>query len=270
MNKHGILSMSGEQYRAADGISKSDLDWIAPPRTPAHFRAKKSAVIKAEETPAMRLGSLTHRAILEPDTMEGAFVIKPEDMSYATKDGKAWREEQALPIIMADEAHSIGRMVDSVWANKSAARILKDAKTEMSLFAEDENGTTRKCRLDALTGGNIIPDIKTCASADVAEFERSIAKYRYYVQAAYYLDICELLEMDKKHFVFICVEKAEPYAVAVYSLAQQAIEFGRAEYKRDLAVYRQCLESDSWPGFSDVISEVGLPSWMSKQLESVL
>jgi len=270
MKQHGILSMSGEQYRAADGISKSDLDWIAPPRTPAHFRARKSGVIKSEETPAMRLGSLTHRAILEPDTMAGAFVVKPDDMSFTTKEGKAWKAEQTLPIIASDEANSISRMVDSVWANKSAARILKDAQTEKSLFAEDEHGTTRKCRLDALTGGNIIPDIKTCASADVAEFERSIAKYRYYVQAAYYLDICELLEMDKKHFVFICVEKTEPYAVAVYSLAHQAIELGRAEYKRDLAVYRQCLESDCWPGFSDVISEVGLPAWMAKQLEAIV
>jgi hypothetical protein len=71
----GILSLPEGQYRAAEGISKSSLDWIAPPRTPAHYKAKCDGLIKDEQTPAMRLGSMIHRAILEWDSLD--YVVKP-------------------------------------------------------------------------------------------------------------------------------------------------------------------------------------------------
>lgn len=266
----GILTLSEEQYRASEGISNSDLSWIAPPRTPAHYRAKKDGLIPAMTTPAMRMGSLVHRAVLEPDTM-GEFVTRPESIDYRTKDGKAWRDDNADKIILShDDACTIGAIVDSVWSHPIAKRIFKNAQTEQCIFAEDADGMIRKGRLDALVEGSSIPDLKTSASADPQEFEKSIGKFRYHVQAAYYLDLCALVGIDKRDFVFVVVEKEAPYAVAVYSLDEDAIRLGRMEYQRDLAAVRNCTAQNHWPAFPPDIRVIGLPAFMRKQVEGLL
>jgi exodeoxyribonuclease VIII len=267
----GILSLPEAQYRAAEGISKSALDYIAPPRTPAHFKAYIDGLLRVETTPAMRLGSMIHRAILEPETVAGAWVVKPHGMNFATKEGKEWKAAQDKPIITADEADTITGMRESVWAHPAVKRVLANAKTECSLFANGEDGVLRKARIDALPeGGNVIVDIKSCQSADPDMMAKSVVSYRYDVQAAYYLDLCQLLGMDKTEFLFVCVEKQPPYAVAVYALDQQAIEWGRKQYQRDLAAVRHCMAEDHWPSFTTDITTLGLPAWATKQMEAVI
>ena len=267
----GILSLPEAQYRAAEGISKSMLDWIAAPRTPAHYRAKVDGLIKDEQTPAMRLGQIIHRAILEPDTVKGAWVVRPEGMVFTTKEGKEWKAAQTLPIITAEEEATITGMRDSVHAHPAVKRVLANARTEVSLFANGEDGVLRKARIDALPeSGNVIVDIKSCQSADADMMAKSVASYRYDVQAAYYLDICKLLGIDKSEFLFVCVEKQPPYAVAVYALDQTAIEWGRKQYQSDLALLRHCEAENHWPAFTQEITTLSLPAWAQKQAEAVL
>ena len=265
----GILSLPEAQYRAAEGISKSMLDWIAPPKTPAHYRAKVDGLIKDEQTPAMRLGSMIHRAILEPETVKGAWVVRPEGMVFTTKEGKEWKASQTLPIITAEEEATITGMRDSVHAHPAVKRVLANARTECSLFAHGEDGVLRKARIDALPeGGNVIVDVKSCQSADPDLMAKSVVSYRYDVQAAYYLDICRLLGIDKSEFLFVCVEKQPPFAVAVYALDQDAIEWGRKQYRRDLSAIADCETKDEWPSFTTDITTLALPAWAQKQAEA--
>lgn len=265
-----VLSMAEAQYRKAEGISKSDLDYIAPPRTPAHFKALKDGLMPKVESPAMRMGSIIHRAVLEPDTMEGAYSVRPEKLDLRTAEGREWKTAQGeKEILTAAEWSTVIGVRDSVWAHPYAKRILKDAQTEMCLFAEDD-GIVRKARLDALVGGSAIPDLKTAGSADPMEFERSLGRFRYHVQAAYYIDLCRLIGIPKDQFLFIVVEKEPPYAVAVYSLDQDAIDLGRMEYKRDLGMVKDCLEKGVWPSFTTDITVVSLPEYIRKQVEGLL
>jgi len=265
----GILSLPEKQYREAEGISKSALDYIAPPRTPAHFKAYIDGLFKTETTPAMRLGQMIHRAILEPDALEVS--VKPEGLNLSTKEGREWKAAQIKTVITQDEYATITGMRDSVHAHPAVKRVLDDARTEVSLFASGEDGVLRKARIDALPeGGNVIVDIKSCQSADADMMAKSVASYRYDVQAAYYLDICALLGLDKSEFLFVCVEKQPPYAVAVYALDQQAIEWGRKQYQRDLALVKHCMAEDHWPSFTQDITTLALPAWAQKQAESVL
>lgn len=262
-----VRTLSYEQYRAADGVSKSDLDWIAPPRTPAHFKAREDGLITEEETPAMRFGALLHRCVLEPDTAADAFTVKPDDVDYRTKAGREWRDTQEKPIIAGEEADAINGIIASIRRHPRARLLIHTGESERCLFAEDSEGTLRKARADKLVSGDVLPDLKTCSSADMGELERSIWKYRYHVQAAYYLDLARLCGIDKTHFAFVCAEKAYPYAVAVYALESDAIEIGRRQYQRDLAVYRQCVEKDRWPSFPEAITPIGLPAWAYKMME---
>lgn len=275
MSKHnGILSLGEEQYRAAEGISKSDLDWIAPPRTPAHYLAKKLGMIETETTPAMRLGQIVHRAILEPDSAD--YVVKPAGMNFATKEGKEWRAAQTAPIITAEEAKMVVGIADAVNTHPAAKLLLAASRgnTEKCLFAEDDRGALRKGRVDALPqDSNIIVDLKTTSCADaMGGMETSMAKFRYHVQAAYYLDLCNMIEAagQREKFVLICCEKEPPFAVAVYAIDDMAVEAGRLEYQRDLALVRHCEAEDNWPAYSKEILTLGLPAWYQKQIEAVL
>lgn len=269
---NGILSMPAEQYRSAAGVSKSMLDDIAPPKTPAHFWAEHvgKTIVEKEPTPAQALGTLVHRCILEPDTMTDAFHVKPDGMTSTTKEGKAWRDEhQDRPIITADVAGYITDMRDAVHAHPKARALIAGGKTEQSLFCEDANGVLRKARLDVLSAGNIIPDLKTCASAAAEDMEASNGDYRYFVQAAYYIDLCQLLGIDKEAFCTICVEKEPPHLVAVYSIPQWLIDAGRVCYRRDMALYRHCVETGEWSGYGNSIMELGVRPWLQKQLEQI-
>src|SRR5688572_8382434 len=90
MSDHlGIIpTLSHEQYLAAPGVSHSMLKVIRD-QSPAHLRSQMSA--PKEATPSQRIGTLTHALLLQPDTMAGAFHVRPADMNFTTKEGKAWR-----------------------------------------------------------------------------------------------------------------------------------------------------------------------------------
>lgn len=259
--------MSYAAYAAAEGVSKSMLDHLAHPQTPAHFKAWREEVEMPTE--AQQFGILLHRCLLENDTIKGAFAVRPAGLDCRTKAGKEWMEANSgLQILTEQQAKTIDACVSSLWQHPNASRLLKGADFERSLFATDAQGTLRKCRLDALNKGNVLVDVKTCLSAAAPDFEKSIVNYRYHVQAAYYIDLCKLLGIEKEHFCFLCVEKTPPYAVAVYDLEPDVIRFGRTIYQRDLQVYRNCVESGEWPGYPTEITTIGVPLWARKEMEN--
>lgn len=264
-----IIEMTADAYHLAGGVSKSMLDQLAHPKTPAHLRAYLDEP-RPEPSDAMEFGSALHSALLQPDTMS-KYAIRPEGLDMRTKTGKEWAEANSdRPVLTKPRAVIIERCVANCWAHPVAKRLLKDADFERSLFASDSHGTLRKGRLDALPrAGNIIPDVKTCASAAPDDFEKSVADYRYMVQAAYYLDLAELCGIERSHFLFICVEKTPPYAVAVHELDPMVIEYGRKLYQRDLTVYRQCVETGVWPGYPQTVQVIGVPKWLQREVEAM-
>lgn len=246
------------------------LEWLTPPKTPAHFKAKYiDKLIPDEETPALVMGSIVHRCVLEPDTMAGAFHIKPDGMNFATKDGKAWRtEHEDCPIISAENADAINGMRDSVWRHPKASAILKASEFERSAFAND-NGLLLKARFDALPKtGNVIADLKTCESADLESVEKAMFQYGYFRQAAFYMRVANLLGMKRNYFVFIFVEKSPPYAVACYTPTDDVLNAGEMMVSRDLQLLRNCYAEDNWPGYSTDIEPCALPAWAMKQIEA--
>lgn len=265
----GILSMTGEQYRAADGISKSMLDAIEPEYGhPALYYAKHVAkTLVQEETPAMRLGTITHRALLEPDTLFGAFHVKPEGFDGRTKAGKEWLTAHAdKPALTQSEAQGVNAMRDAVWRHPVAKRLLYGAATEQSLFANDSKGTLRKCRIDAIPRtGTFLVDLKTIRSADMDTIEKAITDHRYYVQGAYYIDAARLLGMDKDAFAFVFVESEAPHDVVCVRLDEGCEAAGRQHYERDLQTVRHCTETGKWPGRSDTLGTAGRTRWAIKK-----
>lgn len=266
----GIHSLSYEQYAMSAGINVSSLSLLTPPSTPAHFRAAFiDRTAKLDETEALTFGTWEHRLVLEPDTIEGAFYVKPRGMSFAKTEGKQWRDAHSdKPIIPEDDVTDLIGIRDALWAHPTVKRLLAGAETERCLFATDSAGALRKARLDALTKGSVIPDLKTCERADEFAFAKQIASYGYYRSAAWYLDICNLLGIEKTAFCFIAVEKKPPYAIAIWSLDEVTIEHGRRQNERNLAVYRECMKTGEWPSYPAEIGVISLPAWLQKEMEN--
>ena len=267
--------MPAEDYHAALGVSNSMLKRMDP--TPAHFQAYLTEPFEA--TPAMILGTLAHSLVLEPEKDLPSLAIKPEDMKFSTREGKEWRAAQRAAgnlIITTDAYRSLVGMVESIAAHPVASKIVKNAETELSLFARnpafDEffgaDNPLLKCRLDIAPVGNFLADVKTCEDAG-DDFAKTVFNYGYYQQAAYYIDLWNLLHPHdpKEHFIFIAVEKSPPYAVRVVKLKQAAIRAGRGLYVQRLARYVDCVKANHWPAYPTDIQEIDIPAWAHASLE---
>jgi hypothetical protein len=254
--------MDATTYRATEGISASDIKWILPPRTPAHYHAYKTGLIVREETRALVLGTLCHLAVLEPERLATAFAVRPAGLDFRTKDGKAWRDAQGeKPILDETEAAMLDGMSKSVAAHPAAAALLDGAQREVSLFKEHRTGLRLKGRLDVL-GNGYVADVKTAEAGDAGGFAAAVFRYNYHVQAAMY---CQLAGVER--FSFITVEKVAPFAVAVYDLSAKALQVGLNSLNYALDTITACEEAGEWPAYARDAQTLDLPAWAYKLAE---
>jgi len=257
---HSAAELSNAAYRALDAVSKSDLDLIA--RSPAHW---KYAI--PEETPAMRIGSAVHCVVLEPESFAARYVSAP-DIDRRTKAGKEafaeFETEHAGKIVLSVEDSVLcQRIAESVRAHPRAAALLSAGQPEVSAFWNDPEFNVRcRARYDWLTPDGLALDLKTTQDASASAFAKSCAAFRYHVQSAWYQDgYLQATGELPLGFVFIAVEKAPPCAVALYELDGDAVDYGRALARRDLARYVTARELDVWPAYPETVQPLSLPRW---------
>lgn len=258
-----VRGMTNADYHALPSVSKSGLDLIR--KSPAIYKYRREN--PQLPTPAMRMGTLTHTAILEPDRMSELIVAPAVDRR--TSAGKAaWEafliQSEGREIVTADELDQLDGIRRAVWAHPAASKALGMLReVETSIFWTDpEAGIECRCRPDGIMANGAILDVKTTKDARPDEFARSIANYRYHVQAAFYSDgYAAAFGSPPKGFMFLAVETEPPYLVACYVLDAKAVIRGRAEYQQDLATYKTCVETDTWPGLSADPIIIDLPRW---------
>jgi hypothetical protein len=252
-------------YHADPAVSASHLHAVA--KSPQHYWARFLDPDRTplEPTAAMRLGSLVHCAVLEPDELGKRY---SRCASRTTKAGKEQAAELAARGIEAvsDSDWSLAvAMNGSVRNHPAASALLKHGKAEQSFWWNDSTtGLRCKCRPDWFYGSTII-DLKTTTDASPAGFARSVANFRYHVQASHYLAGLHGAE----RFVFIAVEKTAPYAVAVYELDADALAAGNELRLRDMRMIADCRATAEWPGYGDHLQTLSLPSWALRNETSI-
>lgn len=265
MKNEMIHDMPAPDYHAHPAISKSGLDQVR--KSPAHYKHWLTA--PREETAAMRLGTLTHLSVFQPELYRSRVVVAPI-VDKRTKEGKSiWEqfkvENDGKDIVTHDDAVTIREMTTSV-RGSDAGLMITGGAAEVSLFAT-QNGVDCKARLDYVVD-DVIVDLKTTEDASPAAFARSVANYRYHVQAAHYLALARELGMEAKRFVFIAVEKEAPYAIARYELDPADLMLAEADRQKHLARYASCQAFDSWPSYSYEIKILTLPKWATNNNDS--
>jgi hypothetical protein len=215
-------------------------------------------------TAAMRLGTLAHKAILEPEAFDSHF----DDfyMWSPTKglDTKAAIEARMMNpdkiLLTPEHVDKIKFMRDAVYRHKLAAYLLQKCnQRELSGVAPDTDlGIVRKIRVDACNGlgkpgtswSDDLVDLKS--TRNVPNFGREIRNFEYDIQAAYYLDTDAMITgKPRQGFLFIAVSNIPPYCARVYNLLPEAIEKARIIYKRRLAALADSYIHRHWEAYEN-------------------
>jgi exodeoxyribonuclease VIII len=259
--------LAAEYHADKTRVSKHGLDLIR--RAPAVYHARLTAPPEGR-TPAQRWGTLVHLYTLEWDNVPKETAIVPGDIDRRTKAGKeAWdafvREAGSREPVTRDEHAELVRIAEAVHDHPTAGRILAGgyaSTAEMSLYWTDtDTGVKCRARPDQVTVDMLAVDLKTTLNASADAFQRDAWKYRYHVQAAFYLDALRTLRHPAESFVFIAVEKEPPYLVQVFVATDEFVDAGRVAYKTDLETYKSCLGSGLWPGFPTDAQPLTIPAF---------
>lgn len=246
-----------EYHRDTTRISKSGLDLIH--KAPRLYEYKYLESHGDEDTSAFLLGRAVHDKILQPELFNRQYVVKPLFVGSGSQisSNKFEAENSDKSILSQKEFETVLGMTESVLAHPIASKILKRGIAEKIFkFTDTETGVNCKIRPDFISDLNLIADIKTTDDASDFGVKKSIRKFRYYVQDAFYTDGLERNGVQVDGFVFIFVEKKPPYLVSIHTISEEYREFGRETYRNDLKIYADCLESGKWPGYSELVNVI--------------
>lgn len=255
-----------DEYHAAPGASQGRLK-VLRDKSPAHLKWEMDH--PPEPTPAKRLGTAIHDAVLLPDVFRRKWKRAPA-VDKRTKAGKAmWiafeAEHPNAQVLKPDEYDTVLGVSHAVRAHPQARELLTGDAEQSAWWMDPETGVLCKGRFDVVGPPRIV-DLKTTRDASPRVFEKDIYTLGYYLQGGWYLTGARELGLDVREFVFIAVEKVPPYGVAMYRLSDDAIRAGQEELRPLLKWYAQCERLGHYPGFPDDIQEIGLPAWSWNQI----
>ena len=259
--------MAEAEYHALTRCSASALKALER-STPRHWFAGLD-----RDSAALLQGRLLHCMVLTPEVLRYAYACAPQ-VDRRTKEGKAaFAEFEAAAIgrqvVPADVWQEAERMAFEIERHPGAARLLDGTERELSLVGE-LMGVSAKARIDAYHAAiGCCVDVKTTRGlASREEFERAIVNWGYGIQAAWYRLALRAAGLKCEHVAFVVVEKAEPYAVAVFRLADDVIDYFDAELPRLVAAWKdaQANPSRAWP---DNVQDIGVPAWFARRMEQL-
>lgn len=261
----GLIANVPDRDYHADRVSLSSTGARKLLACPARFRWERDN--QSPPSKAFDIGRVVHTLVLG----EGGDVVVVDADNWMTKAAKEQRaaayESGATPLLTAEYDAALA-MRDAVMAHPVAAELFSDGVAEQSgWWADEDTGITLRFRPDWM--GNlqdwpVCGDLKTTISADPQDFSRSVAKFGYNMQAAWYLAGLAAHGVTDARFVFVAVEKTPPYPVAVIELDAEAIAQGRIDMRRAIDLYKRCLDTDTWPAYGDGIHTISLPPWATR------
>lgn len=253
--------MSNDEYHRHPAVGSTSLKNIL--RSPAHYKYEIDH--PQDPTPALVFGRACHESLLEPDLFSKRVVVKPK---FEGEGSRAAREKWHLEnghktIVTEEQLEHIKGILRSVSKHKTARALLAGGHAEESYFDQcPDTGIVRKARPDFLRQGHIIVDVKTTTDAEPETFRKDIAKYKYHLSAAYYLDVISAVLGERfDQFIIIAVEKSPPYGVSVHLLDEGTVDAGRFLYKKALKILKECKDKNQWPAYPDEILSSSLPHW---------
>ena len=231
-----------EDYHAGVGISSSYIRRFGQSQLHAIEH-------KQESSPNLKFGTAAHALIVEGQEAfdKEVRVLTGSPYTKAYKEEKAEYEEQGFIVLKEDDVNLIQSMKDSMVYEGNAYLNAKGKVAEASIYWYEDD-VLCKCRPDMLcpplkepNSDNkiVIIDYKTTISCEPFSFNKSVKKYGYDMQAAWYRRGIQMAGYDVEDFVFIAQEKVHPYASKVFRITKEQMDFGWTMMESYLSDYKE-------------------------------
>lgn len=235
--------------------------WLAHPRLNPHYRdERKPEFDRGEAAHALLIGKGRKIAVLPFDDYRKKEAKEARDAAYA---------EKKIPI-KARDYEEIEAMVQSARSQLGQifelGKPFEDGQGELPLYWQ-EGETHFRSRLDWLSHDRkIIFDYKTTGNAHPDAFTRKIYDMGYDVQAAFYRRAVRMTGgPERAAFIFVAQEIEAPYALSAVSLTPAALDMAERKVEKAIALWRDCMASNIWPGYPARVCHVDPPSWAEWQ-----
>ena len=259
-----LQKMLPAEYHARKEISASMIKKCDPPA-----RLKWSLDNPQPPTDAMNLGTAIDQLVFNG---EHDLPVKPDGMSFATKEGKQWRSDNAdkMSRLITAEQNAIAHSCRAALKmNPEVRDIMQSGESGLACVMHDpilRAGV--RCLYDWVpTDCDFIADLKSVreGGSGPREFAREIVNRGYHLQAAWYLRLWNLFHSDptdhRFRFAFVVVETAPPFLTAIHELAPEFIQAAETECLRRAEMIRDCTETGLWPGYPGITMQEK-PRWM--------
>jgi len=231
--------------------------------SPLHY--KYACENKTEATRSMSIGTIAHAIVL------GERADKKLVVWEGVRRGKLWdefaTEHKDDDIVTSSEWTSGEQIAEAVVKHPEAARLLT-GKREVPMQWEHAGMAFATRGVDVI-GDGFITELKSTQSAEPSRFSRLSINMFYHCQMVLYRQgAAELKLVAPGADLFIVgVESKPPYPVSVLHITQPVIELAAKTLALWCERLRSCQENDYWPGYSEAVVEMGLPAWMSDDVE---
>jgi hypothetical protein len=269
--------MPRHEYDAIDALNISRLKEIK--RSPQHYRHSLENPRKSD---ALKLGTATHTATLEPERYENDFCVwdrVTDSGAMAPRRGQHWDAfcvgSRGRTILTPDENRTALAIAMCVRGNELAMRYLESGDPEVTIewrMDESLGGRPARSRVDWITTVDGVPYVvgfKTARDCRHFAFGAQSAKLAYHWQWAFYFDAFVAARGVAPRMVEIVAESAAPHAVAVYRIPDDIIEQGREEYWAAAKLLAECERTNEWPGPQPTEEFLSLPSWVYQAEEDL-
>jgi hypothetical protein len=283
-------------YAAVDALNGSSI--IHMRRSPLKYRHAKDN--PSPETPALKLGTATHKLILEPKTVLD-FEVWGKKEDQKVRRGGVWDKFQAehanKHIVTEGEWESMCDIASAANRHPLISKYVNaPGKTELSMFwRHPYTGRRMKARIDKVivdkfSGGgekavaahdrikmvrtpterHTIVDLKTTRDARSFRFGPQAHQLGYVVKMALYAQGYEVLTGHKPIVKLIALESKAPHEGAPYNVPEDVLLVGLEELDKLIDRLSECEQSNHWPAAQEIEEDLTLPAWASYEAETEL
>lgn len=196
------------------------------------------------------------------------FAIKPDGMSFATKDGKAWRAGQEGKIILSSEDELILRdAADAVRLHPRWPDIQKcQAQTTIRRYSESL-GLGLQSRPDWLnTAESCLFDLKKTRDLDI--FGKQAIDLGYHTQAAIAGWCLSGESIQLEHAYLVAVEWERKARCRVYEIPHEALAYADQQMRLVAAEIADRLNRNVWTDQAPSCEPLPIPEHMRRRMEA--
>lgn len=188
------LNLPEQQYHTDPALSASGIKNLLQSPADYWFNSVHNPDREDKDTDALAKGTLYHLMFFEPDLFKQTYAIKPEGMSFATKDGKAWRaDHEHKQIVKYEDVQEVAKH-RALAEQQGLFEFIGEGHSEVSIFWTNATGNRCKCRVDWLSPTAAF-DLKTFSNSQRKDLDVCLAHTiyyeRYHVAAVWYSMLIE-------------------------------------------------------------------------------